>query len=193
MLLFTARPQVRAAYQDLFAQRLARKEYRALAPLDDALRTPATVRNRIEKTAGDLRALVVDGEREAAAGLHVIPLVRGRVAALLQLGAGFQQPVTLRQPRLQLRRRLQIGMPGGGGDFRLCLRCRNAAPHQHGQHRLRRLAGKQLLGHQLAQAVVQRRPARAARHGTDSQSAQRVVGAETLAGIKHGRRFTTAL
>ena len=60
VLLFTLRPQVRAAYQDLFASRQAQKEYRACAPAANWQGTQ-TVQNRIEKTAGDLRARVVDG------------------------------------------------------------------------------------------------------------------------------------
>lgn len=65
VLMFTLRPQVRAAYQQLFAERRVRKEYRALAPIDDALRTPVEVRNRIEKRSGDLRARVEPGEPNA--------------------------------------------------------------------------------------------------------------------------------
>ncbi|RPA58572.1 pseudouridine synthase [Gordonia oryzae] len=60
VLLFTLRPEVRSAYQDLFAQRAAEKEYRALAPAAGVAET-RVVGNRIEKTAGDLRARVVDG------------------------------------------------------------------------------------------------------------------------------------
>jgi len=65
VLMFTVQPQVRAAYQQLFADRRVRKEYRALAPIDDALRTPVEVRNRIEKRSGDLRARVEAGESNA--------------------------------------------------------------------------------------------------------------------------------
>ncbi|GAA1482444.1 RluA family pseudouridine synthase [Gordonia sinesedis] len=61
VLLFTMRPQVRAAYQDLFATRRVVKEYRALAPYRPELHDAVEVRDRIVKTAGDLRARVVDG------------------------------------------------------------------------------------------------------------------------------------
>lgn len=81
VLLFTRLPGERSAYQRLFAERRARKEYRAVAPLDGAqgpesasvaesasasgvgwaLGSTIRVENRIAKTAGDLRALVVDG------------------------------------------------------------------------------------------------------------------------------------
>ncbi|MFE0748979.1 pseudouridine synthase [Gordonia sp. NPDC058843] len=72
ILLFTLRPEVRAAYQDLFASRTARKEYLALAPVDEALTTTVTVRDRIEKTAGDLRALVVDGPVNAISDIALV-------------------------------------------------------------------------------------------------------------------------
>ncbi|WP_232715696.1 pseudouridine synthase [Gordonia metallireducens] len=72
VLLFTLRPDVRAAYQDLFASRLARKEYRALAPVDERLAETVTVRDRIEKTAGDLRARVVDGPVNAISDITLV-------------------------------------------------------------------------------------------------------------------------
>ena len=70
VLLFTLRPEVRAAYQELFAQRIAAKEYRALAPVVDDV--PVTVTDRIEKTAGDLRARVVDGEVNAISDIELL-------------------------------------------------------------------------------------------------------------------------
>ncbi|MFW0793472.1 pseudouridine synthase [Gordonia sp. CPCC 205515] len=72
VLLFTVRPDVRAAYQDLFAHRRARKTYRALAPVRPDLTTPVTISNRIEKTAGDLRARVVDGEVNAISTITLL-------------------------------------------------------------------------------------------------------------------------
>lgn len=62
VLLFTRRPQVRAAYQELFAARRVRKEYRAHSSEPGTqLRGGVRVVNRIEKRAGELRARVVDG------------------------------------------------------------------------------------------------------------------------------------
>lgn len=72
VLLFTLRPDVRAAYQALFAERRADKEYRALAPVRPDLVDPVTVTNRIEKTAGDLRARVVDGEPNASSTIALL-------------------------------------------------------------------------------------------------------------------------
>lgn len=78
VLLFTARPQVRAAYQQLFAQRVTRKTYLALADVDAALRTPRQVRNRIRKDAGDLRARVEDGPINAISDVELIDEIDGR-------------------------------------------------------------------------------------------------------------------
>ncbi|WP_019201764.1 pseudouridine synthase [Tsukamurella sp. 1534] len=61
VLLFTRDPEVRGAYQQLFATGRARKEYAALAPLRAGLDLPATVESRIEKTPGIMRAYEVEG------------------------------------------------------------------------------------------------------------------------------------
>ncbi|AUH67701.1 MULTISPECIES: pseudouridine synthase [Gordonia] len=71
VLLFTRRREVRAAYQELFAQRRVRKEYRAIAPADDALAGGVRIENRIVKTAGDLRARVVEGEVNAISDIEL--------------------------------------------------------------------------------------------------------------------------
>ena len=89
VLLFTLRPEVRAAYQDLFASRLARKEYRALAPVDERLTETVTVRDRIEKTAGDLRARVVDGPVNAISDVTLVEQTdRGGVYRLVPHSGG---------------------------------------------------------------------------------------------------------
>ncbi|GAB18549.1 putative pseudouridine synthase [Gordonia effusa NBRC 100432] len=72
ILLFTTRPQVRAAYQELFAQRSARKTYLARAAFDEARRTPVRVENRILKDAGDLRARVVNGPVNAISDIEMV-------------------------------------------------------------------------------------------------------------------------
>ncbi|MBT0567221.1 pseudouridine synthase [Williamsia sp. CHRR-6] len=72
VLLLTCRPEVRRAYQQLFAERLVHKQYRAAAPCPSAdVVFPAEVRNRILKDAGDLRARVVDGPVNAISRIEV--------------------------------------------------------------------------------------------------------------------------
>ncbi|MGU3290933.1 pseudouridine synthase [Williamsia sp. M5A3_1d] len=62
VLLFTRRPEVRRAYQDMFAERRVVKEYRALASTPPAgVTIPCDVADRIEKVRGSLQAQVVDG------------------------------------------------------------------------------------------------------------------------------------
>jgi tRNA pseudouridine32 synthase/23S rRNA pseudouridine746 synthase len=72
VLMFTVRPEARGPYQQLFAAREVTKEYRARAPLTDEPRFPVTVRNRILKDAGDLRARVEPGEVNAVSTIHLI-------------------------------------------------------------------------------------------------------------------------
>ncbi|MDL9937600.1 pseudouridine synthase [Gordonia sp. ABSL1-1] len=72
VLLFTLQPRLRSAYQELFAARRVSKEYRALASRDEALTTAVTVRDRIEKTAGDLRARVIDGPVNAISTISLL-------------------------------------------------------------------------------------------------------------------------
>ncbi len=65
VLMLTLRPEVRAAYQNLFARAEVRKTYGALAPLDASLSEPVTVSNRLIKARGQLQTAVVDGEPNA--------------------------------------------------------------------------------------------------------------------------------
>lgn len=65
VLLLTTRPEVRAAYQELFAQRRVDKTYLAVAPLRTDLELPCEVRSRIVKARGSLQAFEVDGEVNA--------------------------------------------------------------------------------------------------------------------------------
>ncbi len=65
VLIFTVRPQVRRAYQELFAQRTVTKTYEAVARFDPDLELPRTVRSRMIKERGVLRAEEVPGEPNA--------------------------------------------------------------------------------------------------------------------------------
>lgn len=109
VLLFTLRPEVRSRYQDLFAERRATKEYRALAPVRDDLMVTRTVADRIEKTAGDLRARVVEGEVNA---ISDITLVDG-VAPGGGLGIYELRPFTGRTHQLRMHMaHLGVGIVG---------------------------------------------------------------------------------
>jgi len=65
VLLFTARRELRGAYQTMFARGLVRKTYLAHAPVDPDLVFPVTVRSRIVKRRGCLQAAEVLGESNA--------------------------------------------------------------------------------------------------------------------------------
>ncbi|WP_369239192.1 pseudouridine synthase [Streptomyces sp. R21] len=65
LVLFTVRPEERGAYQSLFRDRLVRKEYEAVAPYDEELELPRTVRSRILKERGVMAAQEVEGEPNA--------------------------------------------------------------------------------------------------------------------------------
>ncbi|HNP55986.1 MAG TPA: pseudouridine synthase [Gordonia sp. (in: high G+C Gram-positive bacteria)] len=101
VLVFTRRPAVRAAYQELFAARRVYKEYRAHsdATADEDLRDGIRVANRIEKRAGDLRAHVVDGPVNAIStitrtddGFRLVPET-GRTHQLRMHMAGLGAPI----------------------------------------------------------------------------------------------------
>lgn len=65
VLLFTARREVRGAYQTLFARGEVRKTYLARAAVDPALEFPLTLRSRILKERGRLQAFEEPGEPNA--------------------------------------------------------------------------------------------------------------------------------
>ncbi|WP_018025018.1 pseudouridine synthase [Corynebacterium ulceribovis] len=101
LLVFTTRPEIRGAYQDLFQRRRVEKRYLALAPLLDRA-TPFTVRNRILKEPGIVQAWVVDGEPNAETIVEKITPtelidVQGRQLALWTL-----RPITGRTHQLRL-------------------------------------------------------------------------------------------
>jgi tRNA pseudouridine32 synthase / 23S rRNA pseudouridine746 synthase len=65
VLLFTARREVRGAYQTMFARGVVRKTYLARAAVDPSLEFPLTVRSRIVKRRGELQAVEEPGEPNA--------------------------------------------------------------------------------------------------------------------------------
>ncbi len=65
VLLFTARREVRGAYQTMFARGLVGKTYLARAEANADIELPVVVRNRIIKRRGQLQAAEVPGEPNA--------------------------------------------------------------------------------------------------------------------------------
>ncbi|MBY6365347.1 pseudouridine synthase [Rhodococcoides corynebacterioides] len=69
VLVFTARPEVRRAYQELFAARAVTKIYEAVAPVGDV---PTLIRSRIVKTRDSLQAREVPGEVNAETRVEIV-------------------------------------------------------------------------------------------------------------------------
>ncbi|MFF1708275.1 pseudouridine synthase [Streptomyces sp. NPDC058252] len=72
LVLFTVRPEERGAYQSLFRDKLIRKEYEAVAPYDERLALPHTVRSRIVKERGVMAAREVPGEPNAVSRVELL-------------------------------------------------------------------------------------------------------------------------
>lgn len=78
VLVFTVDPEVRGAYQTLFARREAMKTYHAIAAHDPALNpaeTPVLWEDRMEKTPGYIKGEIVEGEPNARTWLTKITAV----------------------------------------------------------------------------------------------------------------------
>ncbi|MCV7030972.1 pseudouridine synthase [Mycobacterium sherrisii] len=72
VLLFTARREVRGAYQTVFARGLVRKTYLARAAVDADVRLPRVVRNRIVKRRGQLQAVIEPGVPNAETRVELL-------------------------------------------------------------------------------------------------------------------------
>ena len=72
VLMFTRRPADRGAYQLMFARREVRKTYSVVAPLNDKLEFPRTVRSRLIKERGTPLARETDGEPNAETAIELV-------------------------------------------------------------------------------------------------------------------------
>lgn len=82
VLIFTVRREVRRDYQLLFERRQVTKEYEALARYDSGLELPTTVRSRIVKDRGVLKAYEVDGPANSESRIELLE-TRGEAARYL--------------------------------------------------------------------------------------------------------------
>jgi tRNA pseudouridine32 synthase/23S rRNA pseudouridine746 synthase len=100
VLLFTARREVRGAYQTLFARGEVRKSYLARADVDPELEFPRVVSSRIIKRRGQLQAVEEPGEPNAetliehlGAGLYRLSPRTGRTHQLRVHMSSLRLPI----------------------------------------------------------------------------------------------------
>lgn len=106
VLLFTRRPEVRAAYQTPFAERRVGKIYEALAPLSPAVTPPVVRRSRIVKERGRLQAREMGGTPDAETLVEsVVP-----VAGMPGIGRYTLRPTTGRTHQLRVHM-AALGVP----------------------------------------------------------------------------------
>jgi tRNA pseudouridine32 synthase/23S rRNA pseudouridine746 synthase len=72
LVLFVVRPELRGRYQTMFRDRLVRKTYEAIAPYRPDLDLPRTVRSRIVKERGVIRAYEAPGEPNAETRVELV-------------------------------------------------------------------------------------------------------------------------
>jgi tRNA pseudouridine32 synthase/23S rRNA pseudouridine746 synthase len=109
LLMFVVRRAERGAYQTLFRDRAVRKTYLAVARHDPAVELPRTVRSRIIKERGIVRATEVAGEPNAET---LVDLLEQRAG----LGRYRLSPRTGRTHQLRLHM-AGLGLPILGDDF----------------------------------------------------------------------------
>ena len=74
LVIFSIKPNERAAYQNLFRDRVVRKIYEAIAPYSEALNTklPMTYRSRLEESEHFLQMMEVEGEPNTDTLIEII-------------------------------------------------------------------------------------------------------------------------
>jgi tRNA pseudouridine32 synthase/23S rRNA pseudouridine746 synthase len=109
LVMFVVRPELRGRYQTLFRDRLVHKEYEAIARHDPELALPTTVRSRIVKERGVIRAQEVAGEPNAETHVELLAHRDG-------LGRYRLLPTTGRTHQLRLHM-TSLGIPILGDGF----------------------------------------------------------------------------
>ena len=109
LVMFVVRPELRGRYQTLFRDRLVHKEYEAIARHDPGLTLPTTVRSRIVKERGVIRAQEVAGEPNAETHVELLEHRDG-------LGRYRLLPTTGRTHQLRLHM-TGLGVPILGDGF----------------------------------------------------------------------------
>ena len=74
LVIFSVKPNERAAYQNLFRDRVVRKLYEAIAPYSEALNTklPMTYRSRLEESEHFLQMMEVEGEANTDTLIEIV-------------------------------------------------------------------------------------------------------------------------
>ena len=109
LLMFVVHRERRGAYQTLFRDRRVRKTYEAVAPYDPALELPRTVRSRIVKDRGVIRAYEEPGPVNAVTHVELLAHRGG-------LGRYRLVPETGRTHQLRVHMN-RLGVPILGDDF----------------------------------------------------------------------------
>jgi tRNA pseudouridine32 synthase/23S rRNA pseudouridine746 synthase len=109
LLMFVVQRRHRGAYQTLFRDRGVTKTYEAVAPHDPDLVLPRTVRSRIVKERGVIRAFETDGPANAETHVELVAHRAGR-------GRYRLRPATGRTHQLRLHMN-GLGVPILGDDL----------------------------------------------------------------------------
>ena len=90
LVVFSVQPNERAAYQNLFRDRVVTKVYEAIAPYSEELRAklPITYRSRIEESEHFLQMREVNGEPNADTYIELIEVIRPWAKYRLTPGSG---------------------------------------------------------------------------------------------------------
>ena len=110
VVLFSVRPEDRAAYQAMFAQRQVRKRYEAVAPWRADLSWPLTRASRIVPGAGPMQMVEAEGEANALTHIHCLAVAPAARTGLPPLALYQLEPLTGRTHQLRVHMNA-LGLP----------------------------------------------------------------------------------